>query len=102
MISKLHLYIETNKDVCGGEPVLTGTRIAVKIIIGWIKMSKEVDEIVAMYPNINHAMVYDALSYYYDHKSEVDKLLRENTIEYQLKQTEGEGWRNQSYILMKT
>lgn len=30
---KLHLYIESNDEVCGGEPVLTGTRIPVKIII---------------------------------------------------------------------
>ncbi len=99
---KLHLYIESNDEVCGGEPVLTGTRIPVKIIISWIKMGKEVDEIVAMYPNINHAMVYDALSYYYDHKDEVDRLVRENTMEYQLKRTESEGWRSQSYILTKT
>ncbi len=100
--SKLHLYIESIEGVCSGEPVLAGTRIPVKIIIGWFKMGKEVDEIVAMYPNINHAMVYDAFSYYYDHKDEVDKLLRENTTEYQLKRTEGEGWRSQSYILTKT
>lgn len=95
----LHLYIETIENVCSGEPVLKGTRISVKTIIGWIKVGKEVNDIVAMYPNVNHAMVYDALSYYYDHKDDIDGLLRENTIEYQMQCTEGEGWRSQSYTL---
>lgn len=101
-ISTLHLYIETLEDVCSGEPVLKGTRIAVKTIIGWVRKGKEVEDIVTMYPNVNHAMVYDALSYYYDHKDEIDSLLRENTIEHQQQCTEGEDWRSQSYTLMKT
>ncbi|OGW21860.1 MAG: hypothetical protein A2X55_11805 [Nitrospirae bacterium GWB2_47_37] len=99
---KAHAYIESLKDVCGGEPVVAGTRIPVKTIINWIKMGKEVDEIVAMYPNITHAMVYDVLSYYYDHKDEIDRLIAEGTKESQLKLTEGEGWRKQSYILTRT
>ena len=64
----------------------------VKIIISWIKMDKTVDEIVAMYPNVTHAMIYDVLSYYYDHKDDIDRLIAESKKEYQLKLTGGEGW----------
>jgi hypothetical protein len=48
---------------------------------------------VAMYPHIKHAQVYDALSYYYDHKKEIDKTIDENKEGYWKKKTKGENWR---------
>jgi uncharacterized protein (DUF433 family) len=97
-----HRYVEQRKSVCGGEPIVVGTRIPVRIIAGWMKMGKSVDEIAMMYPNLNHAKIYDALSYYYDNKDSIDILLRENTIEYQMAATEGKEWRKRSSTLMKT
>jgi uncharacterized protein (DUF433 family) len=73
-----HPYIERKPGVVGGEPVITGTRIAVRVIAVWHRMGNSVDEIVAMYPHINHAQVYDALSYYYDHKPEIEQFIAEN------------------------
>lgn len=96
-----HRYIEQKENVCGGEPIVVGTRIPVRIITGWMKMGKSIDEIAAMYPNLNHAKIHDALSYYYDNKNAIDILLRENTIEYQMNVTEGKEWRKRSSTLMK-
>jgi hypothetical protein len=31
------------------------------------------DEILAAYPDLTLSQIYDALSYYYDHKEEMDK-----------------------------
>jgi uncharacterized protein (DUF433 family) len=31
------------------------------------------DEFVESYPHLNLAQVYDALSYYYDHREEIDR-----------------------------
>ena len=73
-----HPHIERRTGVVGGEPIIVGTRIAVRIIAGWHRMGQTADEIVAMYPHLNHAQVYDALSYYYDHKAEIELLLAEN------------------------
>ncbi len=73
-----HSYIERRSDIVGGEPIIVGTRIAVRLIAGWHRLGHTVDEIVAMYPHLNHAQVYDALSYYYDHKEEIERLLAEN------------------------
>lgn len=87
-----HLYIEKRKGVCGGEPVIVGTRISVRLIIETERAGNSVDEIVAMYPHITHAQVYDALSYYYDHKEQVDKLIEENKEEYWIEKTKGEHW----------
>lgn len=88
-----HPYIERKKGVCGGEPAITGTRISVSLIVELERSGNSVDEIVAMYPHITHAQVYDALSYYYDHKDEIDKIIEENKEEYWMEKTKGEGWR---------
>lgn len=88
-----HLYIERKKGVCGGEPVIVGTRISVSLVVELERVGNSVDEIVAMYPHITHAQVYDALSYYYDHKEEIDKIIEENKEEYWMEKTKGEGWR---------
>jgi hypothetical protein len=61
-----------------------------------------VDEIVAMYPSLNHAMVHDALSFYYDHRELIDRLIEENELHHQMEETAGEPWRRQSSTLTKT
>ena len=74
----VHPYIECKSDVLCGEPIIRGTRIGVRHIVEWDRMDYSVDEIVAMYPHLTHAHVHDALSYYFDHKSEIDRLIEEN------------------------
>jgi hypothetical protein len=41
-------------------------------------MGKTADEIVALYPHLTHAQVYDALAYHYDNKEEIDRYRQEN------------------------
>ena len=88
-----HLYVEKKAGVCGGDPVIIGTRISVSLIVEMERAGHSVDEMVTMYPHITHAQVYDALSYYYDHKKEIDKIIDENREEYWKKKTKGEIWR---------
>ncbi len=68
-----HPYIGKKAGVCGGEPVIKGTRIRVSLIAELERTGQSVDEIIASYPHLNHAQVYDALSYYYENKSEMDR-----------------------------
>lgn len=88
-----HPYIERKKGVCGGEPVIVGTRISVSLIAELEKSGYTADEMVAMYPHITHSQVYDALSYYYHHRDEIDKMIEENKEDYWMEKTKGEGWR---------
>jgi uncharacterized protein (DUF433 family) len=74
-----HPHIERKAGVCGGEPVIRGTRITVGLVAQLEKAGKTVDEIVALYPHLTHAQVYDALAYYYDNREEVDRYLREGS-----------------------
>ena len=78
-------HIERRPGVCGGSPVIEGTRIPVRLIVGFVKdgiMSPE--EIREAYPFLSLAQIYDSLSYYYDHQAEIDEELRQSTLEYVL------------------
>jgi uncharacterized protein (DUF433 family) len=76
-----HPHIERAPGVCGGEPKIKGTRIPVWIVAGWHVMGQSVDAIIAMYPHLSAAQVHDALSYYYDHRAEVDAVRAQNAPE---------------------
>lgn len=88
-----HSYIGKKIGVCGGEPVIVGTRISVSLIVEMERAGHSVDEMVTMYPHITYAQVYDALSYYYDHKKEIDEIINENKEEYWKEKTKDENWR---------
>lgn len=67
-----HPYITKEKGVQGGRPIIVGTRIPVSTIIIWYKAGKEIYEILSMYPQLSPSQLHDALSYYYDHKKEIE------------------------------
>jgi len=68
-----HPYVIRKRGVHGGRPVITGTRIPVSTIIIWYKAGKEVYEILDMYPQLSPSQVHGALSYYYDHREEIEE-----------------------------
>ncbi len=70
-----HLYIEKNKSVYEGKAVIKGTRVPVASIVNHYRSGMNIDEILDGYPNITPAQLFDALSYYFDHKDEIDKEL---------------------------
>lgn len=73
-----HPYVVRVRGICGGKPVIKGTRIAVWLIAGWFKQGHTPQEIQQMYPHLTQAQIHDALSYYYDHQAEVEKDIRDN------------------------
>ena len=73
-----HPHIVRIPGVRGGEPVIEGSGISVWIIASFHKMGDTVETISRMYSHLPLASIYDALSYYYDHKDEIEKRLAEN------------------------
>ena len=70
-----HLYIEKIKNKYEGKSVIKGTRIPVASIVNHYRSGMSPEEILEGYPNIVPAQLFDALSYYFDHKDEIDKEL---------------------------
>ena len=77
-----HPYIVIEEGVCGGSPIIKGTRIPVWAIVGYYKkLNYSVEEILEQLPMLSPAQVHDALSFYYDHKEEIDRELELNADE---------------------
>lgn len=55
---------------------IKGTRVRVKNIIIHYKSGMSVEEILEGFPNITPAQFYDALSYYYDYKEQIEKEIK--------------------------
>ncbi len=80
-VDRYDRYIVLTPSVRAGRPRITGRRITVADVALWhIQQGISVDEIVAEY-DLTHAQVYAALTYYFDHKSEVDKQSAEDSIQ---------------------
>lgn len=75
-----HPYIIKNPETCGGSPVISGTRITVRLIASIVKSGSSAEDILMAYPHLTFAQIHDAISYYFDHKTEIEQEIQENTI----------------------
>jgi uncharacterized protein (DUF433 family) len=69
------------EGVCGGQPVIKGTRLSVPHIAQMYKAGDTVDEILQAHPHVQAAAVYDAISYYLDHQQEIEQEIAANRLE---------------------
>lgn len=75
-------HIAISQDVAGGKPRIAGHRITVQHIVIWHeRMGLSADEIASNH-GVSLADVYAALTYYYDHRQEIDEavLADESTV----------------------
>jgi uncharacterized protein (DUF433 family) len=69
-----HPYITSVRKIRGGEPIISGTGIRVlDIAIRYEVMGMTPEDIIIALPHLTLPQVHDALSYYYEHKNEMDK-----------------------------
>jgi len=68
----LNQHIETTPGIMGGKPHVIGHRITVQDIAIWHeRLGKSADEIASDY-SLTLSEVHAALSYYFDHRAEID------------------------------
>lgn len=73
-----HPYISIDPEICRGSPIISGTRIRViDIAIEYDRLGLTPDQIVDAHPHLNLESVHDALSYYYENRDSIDKIIRE-------------------------
>jgi uncharacterized protein (DUF433 family) len=71
-------HIECKPEVCGGRPCIAGTRIRVQDIYTWHEREGfSPDEIVTRFTQLSLADVYAALTYYWDHRDEIQRQIQE-------------------------
>ena len=73
-------HIQTDPSICGGLPCVAGTRIRVQDIYVWHELQGQTaDVIVSRFPQLRMGDVYAAMAYYWDHREEVDRQMRDET-----------------------
>lgn len=71
-------HVERKPGVCGGKPCIAGTRIRVWDVHVWHNIEgRRPEQIVADFAHITVADVHGALAYYYDHREDIEREMRE-------------------------
>jgi len=77
-----HPHIVKIQGIASGEPVILGTRIMVRTIVEQYQLGSTIEDILWDFPQLSSAQIHDALSYYHDHREEMEKLLERASYEY--------------------
>lgn len=79
-VSTDHPYITRVEGILSGEPIIKGTRTPVRAVVEHWKFGDTPEEIVRKLPHLRLAEVFDALSYYDDHREEIEQAILLNRI----------------------
>lgn len=72
-----HPHIVRTPGLCGGRPVIHGTRFPVSSVVYYIlHEGMTPEELLREFSHLSLAQVYDALAYYYDNREAVDEEMR--------------------------
>lgn len=75
-----HPYVEIIQSHSEPRAVVKGTRIGVDVIIGYIQAGQTPRQLAdEIFPQLTMAQIYDALSYYEDHRATIETALKDNT-----------------------
>lgn len=75
-----HCYIVTDDQILSGEPIIKGTRTPVRAVVELWRLGVLPEEIPRHLPHLTLAQVFDALSYYSDHQTEINAYIARNQI----------------------
>jgi uncharacterized protein (DUF433 family) len=75
-----HHYIMRNDDILSGEPIIMDTRTPVRAIVELWRLGVNPEEIPLHLPHLTLAQVFDALSYYADHREEIQQCIERNKV----------------------
>jgi uncharacterized protein (DUF433 family) len=75
-----HPYVEIETSPRGNRAVVKDAGTPVSVVVGYIRLGLAPEDFAEqVHPALMPAHVYDALSYYYDHREEIDREIAENT-----------------------
>src|SRR5437764_149315 len=71
-------HIVYDLEVRSGRPIIEGSRIAVQDIVEYFNHYGTIDRVLQALPDLTPAHVHSALTFYYDHKQEMDDDIAES------------------------
>lgn len=86
-------HIAIDPEVLGGEPHIAGHRISVSRVAIWIVYQGSTPQDIADEFGLTLGEIHAALSYYFDHREEIDKRIEETARQAEdLAQRYPRGW----------
>jgi uncharacterized protein (DUF433 family) len=79
--AKEHPLITRKPTVCGGEPIIVGTRTPVRAIVEHVRLGDSPEGILEHLPYLTLEKIHAALEYYRDNKREIDVYIELNEDE---------------------
>jgi uncharacterized protein (DUF433 family) len=76
-----HPHITRDVHILGSEPIIKGTHTPVRAIVEHWKFGDSPEEIASKLPHLRLAHIFDALSYYDDHRDEIEKAILLNRVQ---------------------
>jgi uncharacterized protein (DUF433 family) len=76
-----HSHITTNRRICGGSPIIRGTRTSIANIAGYYLMGLTPEETQRELPHLSLAQIFDALAFYLDHRETINRELQKDKEE---------------------
>lgn len=76
--------ITRNKVICGGEPIIQGTRITVRDIVEYQEIYQSKERVLKALPHLTLEDIEAALDYYRQHRQEIEA--------YRQAEEESENW----------
>lgn len=74
-----HPHVIRVEGVHGGRPTIRGTGVSVQAVIEQVQLGRLPQQIVADFDGVlTLAQVYDVLSYYHEHQSEIDQYITDS------------------------
>ncbi len=75
-----HRYVVTDPTILSGEPIIIGTRTPVRAIVELWRQGVAPETIPSRLSHLTLAQIFDALSYYSDHQTEINQYIERNRI----------------------
>ncbi len=69
----LHPYISSRPEISAGRPIIAGTRTRVANLVAYYKLGLSPEELAREFPHLSLSQIHDALSFYYEHRVEIDQ-----------------------------
>lgn len=76
--------IVRNPAILDGEPIVAGTRVAVRAVVLMHRLYKDVPGVQQALPHLSRADIEEALDYYKSHRAEIDGYIAQNDVDEDL------------------
>lgn len=73
-----HPYIAHDPKIAHGEPIIRGTDVRVCSLVEYWQWGLTPPIIREFFPDLNLMQIYNAISYYEEHKDEINRLIAAN------------------------